>query len=218
MFTHPGTNLLFQGSEFGQSNEWNFKTSLDWHLLEYKPHIGVQQLVKDLNILYKTQPAVHKKQFAPEGFEWIDYGDSKNSVFTYIRKGNDEKDDIIIACNMTPVPKENYKLGVPRKGKLKEIFNSDLEKYFGTGDYKNRPKTTKAKPWHNRDNSVDIIIPPLGMVAFKYEKIVKAKSKTKTKSKDALKAKSTLKSKSNSKVKTPKKATKNTAKKTKSKK
>ncbi|WP_417861263.1 1,4-alpha-glucan branching protein GlgB [Winogradskyella sediminis] len=173
MFTHPGTNLLFQGAEFGQSSEWDFQTSLDWHLLQYEPHQGIKELVKDLNLLYKSQPALYEKQFEAEGFEWIDYGDSKNSVFTYIRKGNEVEDDVIVACNMTPVPKENYKLGVPRKGKLKEVFNSDLKKYFGTGSYKNKLKTTKAVPWHYRDQSIDISIPPLGMVVFKYKKAVK---------------------------------------------
>lgn len=207
MFTHPGTNLLFQGAEFGQSGEWNFETSLDWHLLQYKPHSGVQQLIKDLNTLYKTQPALYQKQFSAEGFEWIDYGDSKNSVFTYIRKGNDAKDDIIVACNMTPIPKENYKLGVPRKGKLKEIFNSDLEKYFGSGVYKNQAQTTQDVPWHFRDNSVNIHIPPLGMVAFKYEKENVAKPKAKVKSKDVVKSKSKAKAKPTPKAKTPKIAT-----------
>ncbi|WP_179352242.1 1,4-alpha-glucan branching protein GlgB [Winogradskyella vidalii] len=178
MFTHPGTNLLFQGAEFGQSSEWNFEQELDWYLLDFSPHQGVQQLIKDLNTLYKTAPALYEKQFLAEGFEWIDYGDSKNSVFTYIRKGNDVKDDIIVACNMTPEPKENYKLGVPRKGKLKEIFNSDLVKYFGTGQYKNKIKTTKADPWHFRDQSVEITIPPLGMVAFQYGKSAKPKLKS----------------------------------------
>ncbi|MDB4752824.1 1,4-alpha-glucan branching protein GlgB, partial [Winogradskyella sp.] len=135
MFTHPGTNLLFQGAEFGQSEEWNFQQSLDWHLLQYAPHNGVQALIKDLNILYKNEPALYEKQFSGEGFEWIDYNDSENSVLVYIRKGNDESNDLVIACNMTPVPRENYKMGVPRKGKLKEIFNSNLKKYFGSGEY-----------------------------------------------------------------------------------
>ncbi|MBF8149683.1 1,4-alpha-glucan branching protein GlgB [Winogradskyella sp. F6397] len=181
MFTHPGTNLLFQGSEFGQSSEWNFKTSLDWHLLQYDPHKGVQELVKDLNALYKNEPSLHQKQFEAEGFEWIDYGDSKNSVYSYIRKGKEEKDDLIIVCNMTPVPKEKYKLGVPDKGKLREVFNSDLKKYYGTGDYKNKLKTTKADAWHYRDHSMEINIPPLGMVAFRYETRIKPKKKTKLK-------------------------------------
>ncbi|WP_405572314.1 1,4-alpha-glucan branching protein GlgB [Winogradskyella sp. Asnod2-B02-A] len=199
MFTHPGTNLLFQGAEFGQSSEWNFKTSLDWHLLQYDPHKGVQELVKDLNTLYKNEPALHQKQFEADGFEWIDYGDSENSVFTYIRKGKHEKDDVIIACNMTPVPKENYRLGMPRKGKLKEIFNSDLKKYYGTGDYVNKLKTTKSEAWHYRDQSIDVNIPPLGMVAFKYEKQIKPKAKpksvTKSKVKTVQKSKTTKKDK-----------------------
>nr|WP_321228111.1 1,4-alpha-glucan branching protein GlgB [uncultured Psychroserpens sp.] len=170
MFTHPGTKLLFQGCEFGQSGEWNFETSLDWHLLDYAPHKGVQELIKDLNTLYKKQPALYEKQFSAEGFEWIDYNDSENSVFTYIRKGNDDKDDLIIACNMTPIPKENYRIGVPKKGKLKEVFNSDLKKYFGSDQYKNKPLTSEAVAHHYRDNSVEINIPPLGMVAFRYGK------------------------------------------------
>lgn len=126
--------------------------------------------IKDLNALYKKEKALHEKQFSAEGFEWIDYNDSENSVFTYIRKGNNIENDIIIACNMTPVPIENYKLGVPRQGKLKEVFNSDLKKYFGSGLYKNKIKTIKAEAWHFRDHSTDINIPPLGMVAFKYIK------------------------------------------------
>ncbi|MBO6880986.1 1,4-alpha-glucan branching protein GlgB [Winogradskyella sp.] len=170
MFTHPGTNLLFQGSEFGQSEEWNFQQSLDWHLLQYEPHKGVQALIKDLNTLYKNEPALYEKQFSGDGFEWIDYNDSENSVLVYIRKGNDETNDLIIACNMTPVPRENYKMGVPRKGKLKEIFNSDLKKYFGSGEYKNKIQFTNANPWQFRDNSVEIDIPPLGAVVLKYSK------------------------------------------------
>lgn len=168
MFTHPGTNLLFQGAEFGQSEEWNFQQSLDWHLLQYAPHNGVQVLIKDLNILYKNEPALYEKQFSGEGFEWIDYNDSENSVLVYIRKGNDESNDLVIACNMTPVPRENYKMGVPRKGKLKEIFNSNLKKYFGSGEYKNKVQSTKPESWQFRDNSIDINIPPLGAVVLKY--------------------------------------------------
>jgi len=168
MFTHPGTNLLFQGAEFGQSEEWNFQQSLDWHSLQYAPHNGVQALIKDLNILYKNEPALYEKQFSGEGFEWIDYNDSENSVLVYIRKGNDESNDLVIACNMTPVPRENYKMGVPRKGKLKEIFNSNLKKYFGSGEYKNKVQSTKPESWQFRDNSIDVNIPPLGAVVLKY--------------------------------------------------
>ncbi|WP_291868847.1 1,4-alpha-glucan branching protein GlgB, partial [Maribacter sp.] len=123
MFTHPGTNLVFMGGEFGQSSEWNFQQSLDWHLLEYDGHSGVQNFVKDLNKFYKEYPALYEKQFSSEGFQWIDYGDHENSVLTYIRKGHDTKNDIIVACNFTPVPRENYRIGVPKSGILKEVLN-----------------------------------------------------------------------------------------------
>ncbi|NJB70469.1 1,4-alpha-glucan branching enzyme [Saonia flava] len=165
MYTHPGTNLVFMGGEFGQSSEWNFQQSLDWHLLQYDFHAGVQQMVKDLNTVYKTFPALYEKQFSPEGFQWIDYGDHENSVLTYIRKGHDKKNDIVVACNFTPVPRENYRMGVPRKGKLKEVFNSDNTKYGGSGIH-NTNVEIESKPWHGYNNSVEISIPPLSVVIF----------------------------------------------------
>ncbi|MCL7754628.1 1,4-alpha-glucan branching protein GlgB [Polaribacter sp. Z022] len=169
MFTHPGAKLLFQGGEFGQTSEWNFNGSLDWHLLDYKVHKGAQTLVKDLNKLYKEQAALHQKQFSPEGFEWIDHGDHENSIMSYIRKGNNEKDNIIIVLNLTPIPRENYRIGVPKAGTLNEVFNSDDEKYNGTGNFKNENPTTSIKEWNGRENSVELNLPPLGMIAFKYQ-------------------------------------------------
>jgi len=168
MFTHPGAKLLFQGGEFGQYEEWNFQSSLDWHLLEYAPHQGVQKLFKALNKLYKTEPGLHEKQFSPEGFEWIDYNDSENSVLSFIRKGKSSEDDVIVVCNFTPVERENYLVGLPKSGNLKEIFNSDAKKFFGTGKYRNKNLKTSTKAWHSRDHSVSINIPPLAMIAFKY--------------------------------------------------
>ncbi|NNC70164.1 MAG: 1,4-alpha-glucan branching protein GlgB [Flavobacteriaceae bacterium] len=170
MFTHPGTKLLFQGAEFGQSGEWNFQQSLDWHLLQYKVHKGVQTLIKDLNSLYKNERALYEKQFSAEGFEWIDYNDSENSTLVYIRKGNDPKNDLIVACNMTPIPREKYRIGLPYKGRLKEVFNSDLKKYSGSGEYKNKAFSSEQKEWQYRDHSAEITIPPLGMIALKYIK------------------------------------------------
>ncbi|KAB8152954.1 1,4-alpha-glucan branching protein GlgB [Kordia sp. TARA_039_SRF] len=169
MFTHPGANLLFQGAEFGQSGEWNFQQSLDWHLLQYDVHKGVQTLIKDLNTLYKSEPALHEKQFTAEGFEWIDYNDAENSVLVYIRKGKKPENDVIIACNMTPIPREDYRVGLPKKGILNEIFNSDLKQYAGTGDFSNKTIKTEKKDWQFRNHSAKITIPPLGMVAFKYQ-------------------------------------------------
>ena len=170
MFTHPGTKLLFQGCEIGQSDEWKFQGSLDWHLLEYAPHKGMQETLKGLNTLYRKEPALHQKQFSAEGFEWIDFGDAQNSVLVYIRKGNKPTDDLIIACNMTPIPRENYRIGLPKAGKLKEIFNSDLKKYFGSGTFKNKVLTSEKIDSHFRKDSVEITIPPLGMIVFKYQK------------------------------------------------
>ena len=169
MFTHPGTKLLFQGAEFAQSKEWDFQTSLDWHLLQYKPHKGIQEFIKGINKLYKTEPALYQKQFSSEGFEWIDYGDAKHSVLVYIRKGNKPKDNLIVACNMTPIPLENYRIGLPKKGKLRQIFNSDDKLFFGSGNFNNKKVITQLELWHSKKNSAEIIIPPLGMVVFKYE-------------------------------------------------
>jgi 1,4-alpha-glucan branching enzyme len=168
MFMHPGTKLLFQGCEFGQSEEWNFQNSLDWHLLEYESHKGIQELMKALNKFYKSQPALYEKQFVPEGFEWIDYSDAENSVITFIRKGNKPKDNLIIVCNLTPIPREDYRIGLPEPGKLKEVFNSDKKKFYGTGSYLNKTKTTTTNAWHSRKYSTVIDIPPLTMLAFKY--------------------------------------------------
>ena len=166
MFTHPGTKLMFMGGEFGQTAEWNFQQSLDWHLLKYDGHAGIQQFVKDLNHIYKSSPALYEKQFSPEGFQWIDYGDHENSVLTYIRKGHDEKNDLIIACNFTPVLRENYRIGNPKKEKLKEGLNSDDKKYGGSGNGNVNIKSS-TKAWHGHNKSVEITIPPLGIVILK---------------------------------------------------
>ncbi len=169
MYTHPGTKLLFQGGEFGQTSEWNFQTSLDWHLLQYDVHKGAQSLVKDLNKFYKKEKALFEKQFSTEGFEWIDHGDHQNSVLSYIRKGENEKDNVIIVLNLTPVPRENYRIGLPKSGSLKQVFNSDDKKYYGTGEYKNTKLTAEEKEWNNRQHSLELTLPPLSMIAFKYK-------------------------------------------------
>ncbi|PKD20623.1 glycogen branching protein [Salegentibacter salinarum] len=168
MFTHPGTKLLFQGCEFGQSEEWNFQKSLDWHLLEYDTHKGMQELIKALNEFYKSQPALYEKQFVPEGFEWIDYSDAENSVISFIRKGNEPKDNLIIVCNLTPSPRENYQIGLPEAGELEEIFNSDKKEFHGTGNYQNPRKPVTSEEWQGKKYSATIKLPPLAMLAFKY--------------------------------------------------
>ncbi|WP_350291318.1 1,4-alpha-glucan branching protein GlgB [uncultured Croceitalea sp.] len=166
MFTHPGANLIFMGGEFGQTAEWNFQQSLDWHLTEYDFHSGIQNVIKDLNTIYKNYPALHEKQFSPEGFEWIDYGDSENSVLTYIRKGHDAKNDLIIVCNLTPVPRADYQIGVSKATQLKQIFNSDDAKYGGSSISKKTIKPSK-KAMHGRDYSFISTLPPLSIQIFK---------------------------------------------------
>ena len=169
MYTHPGAKLLFQGGEFGQTSEWNFNGSLDWHLLNFDVHKGAQNLVKDLNKLYKKEPALHQKQFSPEGFEWIDHGDHENSVMSYLRKGINEKDNIIVVLNLTPVPREHYRIGLPKAGALTAIFNSDAIKYNGSGKFKNKKITSDQKVWNARENSIELNLPPLGMMVYKYK-------------------------------------------------
>ena len=168
MFTHPGTKLLFMGSEFGQSAEWNFEGSLDWHLLQYPYHEGIKKTITDLNKLYKTEPALHEKQFSPKGFEWINYSDHQNAVITYIRKGNKPKDDIIVACNLTQVVRKNYRVGIPKKGKLTEIFNSDAIIYGGSGVVNPNKLKVEALPYDGRDYSIELLLAPLSVTVYKF--------------------------------------------------
>jgi 1,4-alpha-glucan branching enzyme len=167
MFTHPGTKLLFMGSEFGQSSEWNFKQSLDWHLLEYRYHSGIKKCITDLNALYRNNPALYEKQFSAEGFEWINYSDHQNSVLAYIRKGINAKKNLIVVCNMTPVIHQNYRIGLPTKGKLTQIFNSDAVEYGGNGTTNLKSVKTEKEPWNGREFSAELVLPPLGICVFK---------------------------------------------------
>ena len=167
MFTHPGAKLLFMGGEFGQTSEWNFESSLDWHLLQYGFHDGIKKCITDLNALYKTHPALYEKQFTAEGFEWINYSDNENSVLAYIRKGINEKENLIVVCNMTPVIHDNYRIGLPSKGKLTEIFNSDKVEYNGSGVSNAKLIKIEKEPWNGREFSAEIILPPLGICVFK---------------------------------------------------
>jgi 1,4-alpha-glucan branching enzyme len=168
MFAHPGTKLLFMGSEFGQLKEWNFQASLDWHLLQDSYHNGIKKIITDLNKLYTTELALHENQFSPEGFEWINYSDHQNAVMTFIRKGKKVENDLIIVCNFTQVVRPNYRIGLPRKGKLKEIFNSDAKKYEGSNVSNSGKLAAESSPYDGRDYSVALQLPPLAVVVLKY--------------------------------------------------
>ena len=170
MYAHPGANLMFMGSEFGQENEWDFSKSLDWHLLEDEGHLKTKNFVRDLNVFYKNSPALYEKSFGIEGFEWIHHEDQENSVLSFIRKGHDAKNDLIVVCNFTPVVRENHLIGIPKAGHLVEVLNSDALDYGGSGiGNPNKIKIDK-KPWHFKSNSAKISIPPLGIILFKITK------------------------------------------------
>ena len=167
MFTHSGTKLMFMGDEFGQSAEWNYQQSLDWHLLQYAPHNGAKEAVKALNHLYRSEPALYEKNFSADGFAWIDGGNAADSVMVYSRKGNDAKNDLVIILNMTPVTRNNYRIGVPYAGNWKEIFNSDDMRYYGSGAINTGEIETEPIEWQWKSDSVVITAPPLGAVVLK---------------------------------------------------
>ncbi len=168
MFTHPGTKLLFMGSEFGQSDEWNFEKSLDWHLLQYDYHSGVKKVITALNQLYKTHPALYEKQFTGEGFEWINYSDHQNAILSYIRKGNNPKENLVVVCNFTQVVRENYRIGISQKGQLQEIFNSDAIVYGGSGVGNSEALKIEASPYDGRDFSIALNLPPLSVTVYSF--------------------------------------------------
>lgn len=169
MFTHPGTKLLFMGSEFGQTSEWKFEGSLDWHLLDYAPHQGMSECIKALNKLYRNEPALYEQSFVAEGFEWIDTMDRENSILVYARKGTRTKEQIVIVLNMTPIPRTDYRVGIPTAGTWAEIFNSDHENFYGSGLLNPEPLVSEPQGWHGRPNSLSLTIPPLGAVVLKYQ-------------------------------------------------
>lgn len=167
MFTQPGKKLLFMGDEIGQWNEWNHETSLDWHLLQYRPHSGLQKLVQDLARLYRNEPALYEMDFESKGFEWIDCNDSLHSVVSYLRRGRSTGDIILIVCNFTPAPHIGYRIGVPHGGYWQEVLNSDAHDYGGSGYGNLGGLEAEAVPFHGRPNSLNLTLPPLGAVLFK---------------------------------------------------
>ncbi len=167
MFTHPGTKLLFMGGEFGQYNEWDFQGSLNWNLLEFDPHKNLQNYFKALNTFYKNTPALFEVAFSGQGFEWISYDDHENSVISYIRKGYREAENVIVVCNLTPTVHDKYCIGVPLKGKLEEVFNSDAIEFGGSGVSNKNDITIKKQAWNGRDYSAKLVLPPLSIIVFK---------------------------------------------------
>jgi 1,4-alpha-glucan branching enzyme len=167
MFTHPGTKLLFMGNEFGQSSEWNCSHSLDWHLLEYEPHLGILDLVKGLNRLYRSEPALYEKSSGEEGFEWIDVNDANQSVLVYLRKANEVSDQLVVVLNMTPVTRMDFRFGVPAPGTWQVIFDSDKAEYYGSGVVQTAFIGAEPLPWMEKSHSLKTTLPPLGGIVLK---------------------------------------------------
>jgi 1,4-alpha-glucan branching enzyme len=163
MFGQPAKKLLFMGDEFAQRSEWSHESSLEWHLLRYAPHTGMQRWVTDLNKLYREEPALHELDLHPSGFEWIECHDGENGVLAFLRRGRSGA-PMLVACNFTPVPREGYRVGVPLEGYWRERLNSDGEIYGGCGLGNSGGVSTAAAPSHGQPWSLRLTIPPLGMV------------------------------------------------------
>ncbi len=167
MYAQPGKKLLFMGGEFGQWSEWYSQTSLDWHLLEYESHRGLQLFVRDLNELYRGEPSLHEVDFTNDGFEWIDFGDFDNSAVSFIRKAKNRDDFTLFVFNFTPVLRDDYRVGVPRWGYYREILNSDAAIYWGSNVGNYGGVHAEDTWWHGRPHSIRLRLPPLGALAFK---------------------------------------------------
>jgi 1,4-alpha-glucan branching enzyme len=164
IYMHPGKKLLFMGGEFGQRAEWSHDASLEWHLLQYNPHQGIQNLIKDLNCFYTNTPALYENDFNHEGFEWVDLYNHEASVIAFMRKSKNKKDTLLVICNFTPVPRENYRIKVPEKGIWDEVINTDST-YYGGSNMGNLGKVKSTRV--NGENFLNITLPPLSMICLK---------------------------------------------------
>lgn len=167
MYGHPGKQLLFMGAEIAQEREWNHDTSLDWHLLEDPMHRGIRQLVRDLNTLYRSEPALYQKDFDPAGFEWIDAQDWERSIIAFLRRGEDPADFVVVVCNFTPMARHGYQVGVPAEGFYAEVLNTDSAFYGGSDVGNDGGVMAEASPVHGRPFSISLTLPPLAALILK---------------------------------------------------
>ncbi len=167
MFTHPGSKLLFMGNEFAQTTEWNYKSELNWGLLQHQSHSGMKLCVQKLNELYKTEPALYELQFKPEGFEWVDLNHRSEAVIVFKRKGVNPENDVLVILNMTPVVRHNWRITVYGKEKWKEIFNSDNKDFWGTGDVFNPDIQSTLEDKETDKYSLQLHLPALAGVVIK---------------------------------------------------
>lgn len=169
MWTHPGKKLIFMGCEIAQGREWNHDGELDWWLLDRPQHAGAQRLIRDLNTLYRAEPALHARDHEPEGFRWVIGDDRQNSVYAYVRHGFDSDAPVLVICNFTPVPRPGYRIGVPRSGRWLEVLNSDAEIYGGSNVGNAGAIEADAMESHGEAQSLAVTLPPLGTVVLKWE-------------------------------------------------
>ena len=167
MYGHPGKKLLFMGSEIGQYEEWNHDSSVRWELLDFDYHRKLQALVRELNAMHRDEPALHEVDFHSSGFEWIDFHDVEGSVIAFLRRATRPDDFVLFFCNFTPIPRTNYRFGVPAKGSYREILNTDSEMFGGSNIGNGGAVTAEPIAQHGRDHSINITLPPLGVVVFK---------------------------------------------------
>jgi 1,4-alpha-glucan branching enzyme len=165
LFTHPGKKLLFMGTEFAQGDEWDAQNALDWYVLDYNYHRGIQQLVKDLNKLYHSLPALHHFEFEWQGFQWVDCHDAQQSILTFLRKSVD--DCVVVVVNFTPVVRQHYRIGVPTEGDYQEIFNSDSVYYGGSNVGNGGHLTAQPHSWMNQPCSLELTLPPLAAIILR---------------------------------------------------
>ncbi len=181
MFAHPGKKTMFMSMEFAQWSEWNVWADLEWNLLEFEPHQKLKQFFTELNTLYKEETALYDRDFEEEGFQWIDCSDNRHSVVSFIRRAKDPNEFIIVVCNFTPQPHSHYRIGVPEEGFYQEIFNSDARKYGGSNLGNLGGKITDEWWFHNYPNSLDLCLPPLGVLMLKLDRKKTAEILTKSK-------------------------------------
>jgi 1,4-alpha-glucan branching enzyme len=167
MYAQPGKKLLFMGAEIAQAWEWRYDAAVDWPALADPARAGLQRLVADLNLLYREQPALHERDCDPNGFEWVEANDAEQSVFAFLRRARDPRDEVLVVLNATPVPRHTYRVGVSRGGTWREILNTDAGAYAGSGVGNLGSVSAEATSWHARPWSLRLTLPPLGALFLK---------------------------------------------------
>jgi 1,4-alpha-glucan branching enzyme len=164
MWAHPGKKLLFMGGEIAQEREWNHDASLDWHVLDWHEHRGTQNLIRDLNWIYRTEPALYEVDFEPHGFRWLDANDVARNAYSFLRLSADGSRAVACVCNLSPVPRERYRVGLPFGGRWREALNTDSEHYGGSNVGNYGGVEAEDSPWQGQPFSAEVNLPPLAVI------------------------------------------------------